>query len=269
MTSTVSDSSRGLHGTLIATLVELLLLTLYVSQDAAYHWLVHFLTSGTAALTGLTATAACRHRPATQPTLWVLLCHLIAIFPDLLFAAGIAHQRWILGHVSSHNLPGGPWTLYGSFLAGLALYLLTIARLPPRGAIRSGAVPVMPGSAALLRPARSIRAPREFPGRPSSRSSSGHHLYDSEAELYDSGMATMSISDARNHLPDAMETARTEAVFVQRRGRLAGVLVSPERYEQLMTALEDTEDIAAFDAAIAEKGPNIPWEQVKADLGWE
>jgi len=47
------------------------------------------------------------------------------------------------------------------------------------------------------------------------------------------------------------------------------VLVSPERYEQLMTALEDAEDVAAFDAAMAEEAPNIPWEQVKADLGWE
>jgi len=136
MTNTVSDSSRGLRGTLIATLVELLLLTVYVSQDTAYHWLVHFLVGGTVALLGLTATAACRHRPATQPTLWVLLGHLIAILPDLLFAAGIAHQRWMdlfLGHISSHNAPGGLWALYGSFLAGLALYLLTIARLPPRG----------------------------------------------------------------------------------------------------------------------------------------
>ena len=79
----------------------------------------------------------------------------------------------------------------------------------------------------------------------------------------------MSMSNARNQLPAAMETARTEAVFVERRGRLAGVLVSPERYEQLMTALEDAEDVAAFDAAMAEEGPNIPWEQVKADLGWE
>ncbi len=78
----------------------------------------------------------------------------------------------------------------------------------------------------------------------------------------------MSISDARDHLPDAMETARTEAVFVQRRGRLAGVLVSPERYEQLMTALEDTEDIAAFDAAMAGKGPNIPWERPKTRAWW-
>jgi len=94
-------------------------------------------------------------------------------------------------------------------------------------------------------------------------------LYEEIDELYDLCMATMSISDARDHLPDAMETAQTEAVFVQRRGRLAGVLVSPDRYEQLMTALEDAEDIAAFDAAMAEEGPNIPWEQVKADLGWE
>lgn len=79
----------------------------------------------------------------------------------------------------------------------------------------------------------------------------------------------MSISDAREHLPAAMETARTEAVFVQRRGRPAGVLVSPERYEQLMTALEDIEDVAAYDEALAEEGPNIPWNHVKKDLGWE
>jgi antitoxin Phd len=94
-------------------------------------------------------------------------------------------------------------------------------------------------------------------------------LYDTCGELYDSGMATMNVSDARDHLSDAIETARTEAVFVQRRGRLAGVLVSPDRYEQLMTALEDAEDVTAFDAAMAEEGPNIPWEQVKADLGWQ
>jgi antitoxin Phd len=94
-------------------------------------------------------------------------------------------------------------------------------------------------------------------------------LYETGNESYDLTMATMNISDARDHLPAAMETARTEAVFVQRRGRMAGVLVSPERYEQLMAALEDAEDVAAFDAAMAEEGPNIPWAQVKADLGWE
>ena len=43
---------------------------------------------------------------------------------------------------------------------------------------------------------------------------------------------------------------------------------SPERYEELLQALEDGEDVEAFDAAMAEDGANIPWEQVKADLGW-
>lgn len=81
-------------------------------------------------------------------------------------------------------------------------------------------------------------------------------------------MATIPISEARDRLPDAVHTAQTEAVFLQRYGRDAAVLISPERYEQLIEAEEDAEDIAAFDAALAEEGPNIPWEQVKADLGW-
>jgi len=94
-------------------------------------------------------------------------------------------------------------------------------------------------------------------------------LYAIGLVLYGSGMATMNISAARENLPDAVELARTEAVFLERYGRRAAVLVSPERYEKLMAALEDAEDVAAFDAAMDEEGPNIPWEQAKADLGWE
>jgi mRNA interferase RelE/StbE len=48
-------------------------------------------------------------------------------------------------------------------------------------------------------------------------------------------------------------------VFLERYGRRAAVLVSPERYERLMAALEDSEDVAAFDAAMNEEGANIPW----------
>jgi antitoxin Phd len=88
------------------------------------------------------------------------------------------------------------------------------------------------------------------------------------AMLYDSGMATMNISTARERLPEAVELAHSEAVFLERYGRRAAVLMSPERYDELMEALEETEDVAAFDAAMAEEGPNIPWDQVKADLGW-
>lgn len=46
------------------------------------------------------------------------------------------------------------------------------------------------------------------------------------------------------------------------------MLFSAERYEELVDAIEEAEDVAAFDAAMAEEGDNIPWEGVKADLGW-
>jgi antitoxin Phd len=81
-------------------------------------------------------------------------------------------------------------------------------------------------------------------------------------------MATMKMSDARDNLPDAVETAKTEAVVLERYGRPAAVLVSPERYDELMSALEDAEDVAVFDQAMAEEGPSVPWDQVKRDLGW-
>lgn len=82
-------------------------------------------------------------------------------------------------------------------------------------------------------------------------------------------MATIKISSARDNLPDAVEKARTEPVFLERYGRPAAVLVSPEHYAKLVAALEDVEDVTAFDGAMAEEGPSIPWEQAKADLGWE
>ncbi len=81
-------------------------------------------------------------------------------------------------------------------------------------------------------------------------------------------MATMSVSEAREKLSEAVDTAQTEAVHLERYGQPAAVLVSEERYEELMEAFEDAQDITAFDAAMAEEGPNIPWEDVKAELGW-
>ena len=78
----------------------------------------------------------------------------------------------------------------------------------------------------------------------------------------------MSVSSARENLPDVVDHARVEAVFLERYGRRVAVVISPERYDQLMDALEEIEDIDAFDAAMAEEGPDIPWDQVKADLGW-
>ena len=85
---------------------------------------------------------------------------------------------------------------------------------------------------------------------------------------YTLGMAILNVTNFRASLPDAIKTAQTEAVILERNGRPAAVMVSPERYDELMNALEELEDVAAVDAALAEGGEPIPWEQVMKDLGW-
>lgn len=87
--------------------------------------------------------------------------------------------------------------------------------------------------------------------------------------MYTSGMSSVSVADARSHLSDVIARSQKEAVFIERRGQRAAVVVSPEQYERMLEALEDAEDAAAFDEAMAEEGENIPWNQVKKDLGWE
>ena len=81
-------------------------------------------------------------------------------------------------------------------------------------------------------------------------------------------MTKISVTDARARLPEVIAAASEQAVFLERRGKLEAVVVSPEQYERMMDALEEVDDIAAFDAALVDEGPNIPWSQVKADFGW-
>jgi PHD/YefM family antitoxin component YafN of YafNO toxin-antitoxin module len=81
-------------------------------------------------------------------------------------------------------------------------------------------------------------------------------------------MSALSVSTARDNLPAAIDAARTEAVFLERHGQRVAVLISPERYEELMDAWEEKEDGDAFDEAMTHGGPTIPWDQVNADLGW-
>ncbi len=76
------------------------------------------------------------------------------------------------------------------------------------------------------------------------------------------------MSEAREKLSEVIDAAQSEAVMLERYGRPVAVVVSLERYQQLVDALEEAEDVAAFDAAMAEEGVNIPWDQVRADLGW-
>lgn len=78
----------------------------------------------------------------------------------------------------------------------------------------------------------------------------------------------LTVTDARGRMPEIIEKARGEAVLLERRGKVVGVVVSPEQYERMLEAMEETEDVLAFDDAMGEEGDNIPWDQVKSDLGW-
>lgn len=93
--------------------------------------------------------------------------------------------------------------------------------------------------------------------------------YDLEAVWYNDAVTSVKVSEARDRLAEMLERALIEPVVLERHGRPAGVLVSPAMYERLVAALEEQEDVDAFDAAMNEGGDSIPWDRVKADLGWD
>ena len=80
-------------------------------------------------------------------------------------------------------------------------------------------------------------------------------------------MPTISVTDACANFSELIIRSRTEAVIIVRQGRPEAVLISPEQYERMREALEDAEEVKAFDAALAEDGDNIPWSEAEAELG--
>ncbi len=55
-----------------------------------------------------------------------------------------------------------------------------------------------------------------------------------------------------------------EALYVSKRGRLAGVLLDPDRYAELMERLEYLEDSLAAVRAREERETTVPWTEVRA-----
>ncbi len=93
-------------------------------------------------------------------------------------------------------------------------------------------------------------------------------MYVSRKKLYDRYMVSLPVSAARDQLPAVIESARSEAVTLLRHGKPVAVILSPERFDELMDAWEELQDVAAFDAAMLDGDPTIPWEKVRMDLGW-
>ena len=80
-------------------------------------------------------------------------------------------------------------------------------------------------------------------------------------------MSDLSISDARADLAKAVTRAKKNPVTILKHGKAVAVLINPALFARFVESIEELEDIAAFDEAISDKDPTIPWERVKKDLG--
>lgn len=96
----------------------------------------------------------------------------------------------------------------------------------------------------------------------------GADVYIFRERMYTFSVISVGTTEARRSFAEVLDRAAEEPVVVERHGKPAAVIVDAEEFERMREALEELEDIAAFDAAMAEEGENLPWEQAKADLGW-
>ena len=79
-------------------------------------------------------------------------------------------------------------------------------------------------------------------------------------------MSDLTVTEAREQFPSVLNQAKKKPVRITRHGKDVAIVINPSLYEALLEAQEELEDIAAFDAAMEDQSPNIPWAQVQKDL---
>lgn len=81
----------------------------------------------------------------------------------------------------------------------------------------------------------------------------------------------MEIESLLQQLPAVLDLCKTETVILERNGTPQAVVISYERYDELMNALEDLQDLEAI-AEIEgdiDKNGTIPWDEVRQHLNIE
>lgn len=115
--------------------IEIVLYLLYDKYDALFHWLTHYFIGAIFALVIMSIVAGRTKKPIRLPLLWILLGHIVAMFPDILFSVfKIAHESWMnvfLFHIDGHFIAGQNTTWYVLFLLSVAIYLYVIYKLYP------------------------------------------------------------------------------------------------------------------------------------------
>jgi len=73
-------------------------------------------------------------------------------------------------------------------------------------------------------------------------------------------MKSFAISNARRDLPTLVDKSAKEPILITHNGQEAAVMVSPSLYQEMIDAMEELEDIAAYDAAKARKEDSVLWQ---------
>lgn len=56
-------------------------------------------------------------------------------------------------------------------------------------------------------------------------------------------------------------------IRIEANGIALAILMSSERFYALVEAEEEVEDLRAYEESMCDPDPNIPWDEVKRDLG--
>jgi PHD/YefM family antitoxin component YafN of YafNO toxin-antitoxin module len=92
-------------------------------------------------------------------------------------------------------------------------------------------------------------------------------LYKSLYDLYYSPKTTLTISELRADISQAVKSSKKAPVTILKHGETVTYLLHPSLYEEMMNALEELEDIAAYDKAKARKEDSVLWSEARKDLG--
>lgn len=80
-------------------------------------------------------------------------------------------------------------------------------------------------------------------------------------------MKSISIEIDDSKLLGLIEDLLIRPIRVEVNGEALAILIYSERFYELVEAEEEIEDLRSYDESIRDVSPNIPWDEVKRDLG--